>query len=92
MLKHWEVRDGQEIIEVNGAETRLIAQCHAGHAPERGGNARLIAAAPDLLEAVRGLLKAGGRELVKLNVRNRSHFHWMVEAVAAEDAIRKATE
>ena len=45
----WETKDGQEVMAESGM--RLIAQCHAGHREERGANARLIAAAPDLLEA-----------------------------------------
>lgn len=53
----WTVRDGQEIIATNGAEVRLIAQCHAGHKEEREANAHLIATAPDLLEALRDCVR-----------------------------------
>jgi hypothetical protein len=46
----WEVKDGQEVMAENGR--RVVARCHAGHAPERTANARLIAAAPTLAEAL----------------------------------------
>ena len=45
----WIVRDGQEIMSDDG---RLIAQCHAGHAPERAANAQVMAAAPRMLKAL----------------------------------------
>ena len=47
----WYTVGGQEIMARDGAGSILIAQSHAGHREERGANARLIAAAPDLLEA-----------------------------------------
>jgi len=48
----WFVRDGQEIVAKDGAGERLIAQCHAGHAPERAANAQVMAAAPRMLKAL----------------------------------------
>ena len=45
----WTIRDNQDVMA--DEEGRLIAQCHAGYREERGANARLIAAAPDLLAA-----------------------------------------
>ena len=48
----WRVIDGQE-VHAGNSESRLIAECHAGHAPERDANATLIAAAPDLLAALK---------------------------------------
>lgn len=37
------VIDGQELHILNGSEDRLVAQCHAGHAPERQANAARLA-------------------------------------------------
>ena len=53
----WHVEDGQSIYAKDGACVRLIAKCHAGHREERDANARLIAAAPDLLYAANWALE-----------------------------------
>ena len=57
----WEIRDNQEIIVREGGGTvRLIAQCHAGHSPERSANAAYIVRAcnshEELLQALKVLL------------------------------------
>ena len=48
----WIAEDDQSIYAADGDGRRLIAECHAGHKEERAANARLIAAAPDLLAAL----------------------------------------
>jgi len=64
MTKHtpgpWAVNDGQEVVADDGAGTRLLCRCHAGHYEERSANARLIAAAPDLLAALKVALEYQG--------------------------------
>lgn len=56
MSKHtpgpWRDIDGQE-VHAGKAEDRLICQCHAGFYEERWANARLIAAAPAMLDALK---------------------------------------
>lgn len=51
-------------------------------------HASLIAAGPELLDALKDLINAG--PLVKLNVKNSDHYHYMVAARYAQDAILKA--
>lgn len=54
---------------------------------ERGANARLIAAAPDLLEALQGL-HDDTMDYIKLNNLGGENNHWLV---LARFAIAKAT-
>jgi hypothetical protein len=51
-------------------------------------NARLIAAAPDLLEALRGLLRETRQSVPNINVKK--HFSLMVQMEEAKSAIAKA--
>jgi hypothetical protein len=57
-------------------------------APESIANARLIAAAPDLLEALRGLLRETRQSVPNINVKK--HFSLMVQMEEAKSAIAKA--
>jgi hypothetical protein len=52
-------------------------------------NARLIASAPYLLEALKGMVEADHLG-VKLNVRKREHYSWMVAESIARKAILQA--
>ena len=52
-------------------------------------NARLIAAAPILLEALKGMIEAGHLG-VKLNVRKSEHFSWMNADACARKAVLQA--
>ena len=56
---------------------------------EINANARLIAAAPEMLEALRGL-QSEIRQAVKMDVKN--HVSLMIYDAAATKAIAKATE
>jgi hypothetical protein len=68
----WIVQDGQEVIVKNASETRLIARCYAGHSIEREANARLIAASPRLLVALRRAVEAESND-----------YSWLDDAQAA---------
>lgn len=61
---------------------KMIAPCGLSDDPESLPNARLIAAAPDLLEALKGLLASHNDK--------RSKRSWPVSVAAAHDAIAKA--
>lgn len=61
---------------------------HAEQRIEQEANARLIAAAPELLEALRELL----HECVLAGFDRKSGFGWPAALKGAEDAIAKATE
>jgi hypothetical protein len=68
----------------NDGEGRYVADCHCNglngaEQPEDAANARLIAAAPDLLEALQGMLDVYG---------NDGHLH--APALAALRAARAA--
>jgi len=52
-------------------------------------NAKLIAAAPDLLAAIDSLLKEAGQAIGKRDVKK--HYHFMVAEEAAKRAIAAAT-
>ena len=54
----WRVEFGQDIL-AGVRENRLVAECHAGHATERGANARLIAKAPEMYRLIKLSLQAG---------------------------------
>ena len=56
--------------------------------PSRLANARLIAAAPELLEACKSLLDEMWRHIGKRDVKK--HFHLLVHEEAARAAIAKA--
>ena len=56
---------------------------------EAEANARLIAAAPVLLEALKGMIEAGHLG-VKLNVRKPEHFSWMNAEACARKAVLQA--
>lgn len=54
----WAIRLGQSVVEIRTTAGLPIAQTTSGHywqnfGPEAEANARLIAAAPDMLEALR---------------------------------------
>lgn len=51
----WSVRDGQDVLAISGSETRLVAECHAGHREERQANARLISHAPEMYDLLEQL-------------------------------------
>lgn len=44
------------VVVVNGGDDEMVCECYEGRLEERMANARLIAAAPDLLEALRSML------------------------------------
>ncbi len=93
IVHHGESHDGE--CAANYEKSQIIAEWH-GHKvdkphphwemnPEDVANARLIAAAPELLEALDNLRRMIG---------NRRDTYWWEEAtvVLADDAIAKATE
>jgi hypothetical protein len=84
----WEISKNEagelDICEA-GAGNMLadLAKCKNAEA-----NARLIAAAPDLLEALRGLLRETRQSVPNINVKK--HFSLMVQMEEAKSAIAKA--
>lgn len=84
----WHENDGF----IYGDNPPLIVcdpHCDVADHDEREANARLIASAPDLLEAVIDLRKEL-REHIKLDVKK--HYSLMVADAAAGTAIAKATK
>src|SRR5690349_17056477 len=56
----WHYSDGQDVYthQVRDADNRLLGSCSQGTRPELEANARLMAAAPELLEAAKLLEEA----------------------------------
>ena len=80
---------GRTRLESGG--TTLYPVCDISRGWDEGedeANARLIAAAPDLLEALRGLLRETRQSVPNINVKK--HFSLMVQMEEAKSAIAKA--
>ena len=80
---------GRTRLESGG--TTLYPVCAIARGWDEGedeANAHLIAAAPDLLEALRGLLRQAGASVPNINVKK--HFSLMVQMEEAKRAIAKA--
>ena len=79
-------------VRIGGGLIQEVASCgpteaDGGYGPQQEANARLIAAAPDLLEALSGML-ACWRSVCRAQGWEPEH---VVEAVRAQEAIAKAT-
>lgn len=72
--------------DVYDAEENLVATIHGAEAHQQKPNVRLIAAAPDMLEALKGLYETGAPEGLALTAND---LHRRFEAARA--AIAKAT-
>ncbi len=93
----WRVRDLNDDFGKNAPQIATLADadgfgkpiasvCYLSE-PEREANARLIAAAPDLLAALESL-RAQLRAHVRMDVKK--HYSLMAAEVAADKAIRRA--
>ena len=80
---NWIAKDGQIYVEETGETLALITYFDKDN-EEKKANARLIAAAPDMLEALKKLL-------VSMPVPGRNRKQAEAELMAIE-AIKKATE
>jgi hypothetical protein len=83
----WKVGDfGLILADANPCKDAIVAQAEGLNKEE---NARLIAAAPVLLEALKGMIEAGHLG-VKLNVRKSEHYSWMNAEACARKAVLQA--
>jgi hypothetical protein len=87
----WSVDySGPAHLSVEDNAGRVLAFCNlqSEDGDEDEANARLIAAAPEMLQALRGLLREARESVPKINVKK--HFSLMVCMEAAKEAIAKA--
>lgn len=78
---------GPELSVYGGLKSQIVCRLHDAHGNAYGNwqaNARLIAAAPELLEALRDL-----RSYLKLGISPSSHWRSLLES--ADAAVAKAT-
>lgn len=85
-LKHtpgpWKVDEDDDVVSATGL---WVAFAYGDSEEEAKHNARLIAAAPDLLEALRALLSAAERMVDKAPVMGRTEAEAMDRARLAID-------
>jgi hypothetical protein len=76
-------------IRQDGTAFDLIDETGSHTTTDTMQRAKLYVAAPDLLEALKGMIEAGHLG-VKLNVRKSEHFSWMNADACARKAVLQA--